>query len=101
MNESTTPLIKQFTGCATLAAIGIKLRELKVFQPIKQSVQIAQKTIKHSPTDKLYDAFISRLPAAHGLVEINTRLRADSALPRACARTRSAEQSVVQATLDA
>src|SRR2546425_5970059 len=32
MNESTTPLIKQFTGCATLAIIGIKLKELKVFQ---------------------------------------------------------------------
>ena len=77
MNESTTPLIKQFTGCATLAAIGIKLRELKVFQPIQQTVQIAQKTIKDSPTDKLYDAFISLLAGAQGLVEINTRLRAD------------------------
>src|SRR2546427_3304717 len=30
------------TGCATLAAIGIKLRELQVFQPIKQTVQIAR-----------------------------------------------------------
>jgi hypothetical protein len=101
MNESTTPLIKQFTGCATLAAIGIKLRELKVFQPIKQSVQIAQKTIKDSPADKLYDAFISLLAGAHGLVEINTRLRADGALQRAFGRRRCAEQSVVQDTLNA
>jgi len=101
MNESTTPLIKQFTGCATLAAIGIKLRELKVFQPIQQSVQIAQKTIKDSPTDKLYDAFISLLAGAHGLVEINTRLRADGALQRAFGRGRCAEQSVVQDTLNA
>src|SRR5437899_633737 len=101
MNESTTPLIKQFTGCATLAAIGIKLRELKVFQPIKQSVQIAQKTIKDSPADKLYDAFISLLAGAHGLVEINTRLRADGALQRAFGRSRCAEQSVVQDTLNA
>src|SRR5437870_4713576 len=101
MNESTTPLIKQFTGCATLAAIGIKLRELEVFQPIKQSVQIAQKTIKDSPTDKLYDAFISLLAGAHGLVEINTRLRADGALQRAFGRSRCAEQSVVQDTLNA
>src|SRR2546426_7151764 len=99
MNESTTPLIKQFTGCATLAAIGIKLRELEVFQPIKQSVQIAQKTIKDSPADKLYDAFISLLAGAHGLVEINTRLRADGALQRAFGRSRCAEQSMVQDTL--
>src|SRR5438876_1625653 len=101
MNESTTPLIKQFTGCATLAAIGIKLRELQVFQPIKQSVQIAQKTIKDSPDDKLYDAWISLLAGAHGLVEINTRLRADGALQRAFGRSRCAEQSVVQDTLNA
>jgi hypothetical protein len=101
MNESTTPVIKQFTGCATLAAIGIKLRELNVFQPIKQSVQIAQKTIKDSPIDKLYDAFISLLAGAHGLVEINTRLRADGALQRAFGRSRCAEQSVVQDTLNA
>src|SRR5438270_6679607 len=101
MNESTTPLIKQFTGCATLAALGIKLRELKVFQPIQQSVQIAQKTIKDRPSDKLYDAFISLLAGAHGLVEINTRLRADVALQRAFGRSRCAEQSVVQDTLNA
>src|SRR5437660_8216969 len=101
MNESTTALTKQFTGCATLAAIGIKLRELNVFQPIKQTVQIAQKTIKDSPTDKLYDAFISLLAGAQGLVEINTRLRADGALQRAFGRGRCAEQSVVQDTLNA
>ena len=98
MNESTTPTTKQFTSCASLAAIGIKLRELKLFQPIEQTVHIAQKTIKDSPSDKLYDAFISMLAGAHGLVEINTRLRADAALQRAFGRSRCAEQSVVQDT---
>jgi hypothetical protein len=101
MNESTTPTIKQFTSCASLAALGIKLRELKVFEPIEQTVQIAQKTIKDHPTDKLYDALISLLAGAHGLVEINTRLRADAALQRAFGRSRCAEQSVVQDTLNA
>ena len=101
MNESTTLVSKQFTGCATLAAIGIKLRALNVFQPIQQTVQIAQKTIKDSPIDKLYDALISLLAGAHGLVEINTRLRADGALQRAFGRSRCAEQSVVQDTLNA
>jgi hypothetical protein len=64
-------------------------------------VQIGQKTVKHTPTDKLYDAFMSLLAGAHGLVEINTRLRADPALQAAFGRKACAEQSVVQETLSA
>ena len=101
MNESTRSTTKAFTGSASLAAIGLKLRERKVFEPIEQQVQIAQKTVKDRPSDKLYDAWISILAGAHGLVEINTRLRADSALQRAFGRSRCAEQSVVQDTLNA
>ncbi len=101
MNESTIWATKTFTGSASLAAIGIKLAELKLFEPIAQQVQIAQKTIKDRPSDKLYDAFISILAGAHGLVEINTRLRADVGLQRAFGRSRCAEQSVVQDTLNA
>ena len=78
----------------------MKLRQLDLFGPIRQHVQIAQKTVKHTPIEKLYDAFISLLAGAHGLVEINTRLRADPALQRAFGRHRCAEQSVVQETLD-
>src|SRR5436305_3373009 len=101
MNESTILATKTFTGSASLAAIGIKFAELKLFEPIAQQVQIAQKTIKDRPSDKLYDAFISMLAGAHGLVEINTRLRADVGLQRAFGRRRCAEQSVVQDTLNA
>src|SRR5260221_7091743 len=101
MNESTTCPTKQFTSSASLAVIGIKLAELKLFEPIKQQVQMAKKTVKDTPTDNLYDALISLLAGAHGLVEINTRLRADTALQRAFGRSRCAEQSVVQDTLNA
>src|SRR5216683_399377 len=100
MNESTTKQTKQFTGCASLAALGVKLRQLDLFGPIRKTVHIAQKAVKHTPTDKLYDAFISLLAGAHGLVEINTRLRADPALQAAFGRSTCAEQSVVQETLD-
>jgi len=100
MNESTTKATKHFTGCASLAALGVKLRQLDVFGPIRKTVQIAQKAVKHTPIDKLYDAFISLLAGAHGLVEINTRLRADPALQTAFGRSTCAEQSVVQQTLD-
>src|ERR1700694_4477491 len=101
MNESITPTTKAFTASATLAALGLKLRDLKLFEPIEQMVQIAQKTVKDRPSDKLYDALISILAGAHGLVEINTRLRADGALQRAFGRSRCAEQSVGQDTLNA
>src|SRR5213080_194412 len=101
MNESTTLTTKQFTGCASLAALGVKLRDLKLFEQIEQEVHIAQKTIKDRPSDKLYDAFISILAGAHGLVELNTRLRADVGLQRAFGRSRCAEQSVGQDTLNA
>ncbi len=101
MNESTTQATKQFTACASLAAIGVKLRELDVFGPIRTSVRIAQKTVKHTPTDKLYDGLISLLAGAHGLVEINSRLRSDRALQAAFGRAACAEQSGVQQTLDA
>ena len=80
MNESITGTTKHFSPTASLAAIGVKLSQLNLFGPIRTTVQIRQKTIKHTPTDKLSDAFISLLAGAHGLVEINTRLRADLAL---------------------
>jgi hypothetical protein len=79
----------------------VQLKHLDLFGPIRKTVLIAQKTVKHTPSDKLYDAFISLLAGAGGLVEINHRLRADPALQRAFGREACAEQSVVQETLDA
>jgi hypothetical protein len=100
MNESTTLTERHFSACASLAAIGVKLQHLDVLGPIREEVHIAQKTVKHTPIDKLIDGFITMLAGAHGLVEINTRLRSDRALQAAFGRSRCAEQSVVQETLD-
>jgi hypothetical protein len=101
MNESIIPTERHFTACASLAALGVHVSYLDLFGPIREEVHIAQKTVKHSPIDKLYDAFISLLAGAGGLVEINSRLRADPALQAAFGRSRCAEQSVVQDTLNA
>jgi hypothetical protein len=101
MNECITVTTSHFSPAASLAAIGVKLDQLDLFGPIRNDVQIQQKTVKHTPADKLYDALISLLAGAHGLVEINTRLRADPALQHAFGRQACAEQSVVQETLDA
>ena len=101
MNESITLTTKHFSPAASLAALGVKLSQLDLFGPIRTEVEIRQKTLKHTPADKLYDAFISLLAGAHGMVEINTRLRTDAALQHAFGRQGCAEQSVVQETLDA
>jgi len=82
------------------AAIGLKIRSLKLFDTIAEHVHIRQKRIKHTPIEKLTDAFVAILSGAHGLCEINTRVRCDAALQRAFGRTACAEQSVVQETLD-
>ncbi len=92
---------RHFSPAASLAALGLHLRQIDLFGPIRDSVKIAQKTVKYSPLDKLKDAFISILAGAHGLCEINTRLRSDPALQAAFGRTACAEQSVVQETLNA
>ena len=101
MDESTTQTTRHFSPCASLAALGVKLRQLDLFEPIRKQVRIAQKTVKHTPIDKLYEAFMAMLAGAHGLVEINSRLRSDPARPPAFGRSQCAEQSVVQETLDA
>jgi hypothetical protein len=98
--SSTLTTARHFSARASLAALGLKLRSLDLFGPVRETVKIAQKTVKHRPTQKLYDAFITLLTGAQGLVEINTRLRSDTALQRAFGRTKCAEQSVVQETLD-
>jgi len=86
MNEATTKTTCHFSSCASLAAIGVTLRQRDLFGPIRKLVRIGQKTVKHTPHDKLYDALMAMLAGAHGLVEINSRLRADVALQEAFGR---------------
>lgn len=92
---------QRFTPHAPLAAVGLKINSMKMLDPIKQKVVIPQKSIRHTPTQKLQDAFIAILAGAHGLSEINTRVRSDEALQRAFGRSSCADQSVVQETLNA
>ena len=100
MNKSNTKQTSHYTPAASLAALGLKLQHVHLFDPIHQQVHIAQKTVKYTPTNKLYDGFIALLAGAQGMVEINTRLRADPILHLAFGRAQCAEQSVVQQTLD-
>lgn len=102
MSKSTTPRrSRHFSPHAGLAALGVTLRRLNLFGPIEEVVTMKQKVLKDTPLQKLGDAFFTILAGAHGLGEINTQLRSDPALQTAIGRTRCAEQSVVQDTLDA
>lgn len=72
---TTTDLVRQSTPRATLAALGLKVQQLDLFGPIRQQVYIKQKTVRYTPIDKLYDAWIAILAGAHSLVEDYTTLR--------------------------
>jgi hypothetical protein len=98
---TSSEVTRHFSPATSLAVLGTHLRQIDLFGPIRDSVKIAQKTVKYTPLDKLQDAFISILAGAHGLVEINTRLRSDPVLQAAFGRTACADQSVVQDTLNA
>jgi hypothetical protein len=104
MNESiilSEQVRQQFSARATLVGLGVKLRKLKVLEPVQEQVQITQKTVKYTPLEKLTDGLIAILAGAYGLVEINKRVRSDPALRAGFGRKGCAEQSVVQETLDA
>ena len=102
MAECTrSAIVRRSTAHASLAALGVKLHQLDLLSPLREEVKIAQKAVKYTPFEKLYDCFIGILAGAHGIVEINEGLRADPALQAAFGRTACAEQSVIQDTLDA
>lgn len=102
MNDSITRAqTRSFpTPRASLVALGALIRERHILDPIHHTVHIPQKTCQHSPTDKLDDALIALLAGAHGIYEVNTRLRNDPVLQRAFGRRACAEQSTIQQTLN-
>ena len=95
MNESN-----HFTARASLSAVGLHVQRLGIWNVLRQQVHIKQKIRTHTPLEKLQDCFVNILAGGHGLVEINTRLRADPALQRAFGRTACAEQSTISDTLN-
>jgi len=95
MNKYTT-----FSARCSLAAVGLLMRQMGIWAVIERGVHIQQKTVKHSPVEKLLDAFMNILAGGQGLSEVNTRVRPDRALQRAFGRVRCADQSQVSTTLN-
>jgi hypothetical protein len=101
MSQSTTSLHTQESSHASLAALVAHLAARGIFDELRAGVHLAQKTVQDSPQDKVQDILLALLAGTHSLVQLNTLLRQDAALQRAAGRSRSAEQSVAQQTLDA
>ena len=90
-----------FSGRASLASVGMWVKEHQIWHTIETQVKIKQKVIKHTPTDKLKDLFINILAGGHGIVEVNQRVRVDQAMQLAFGRSGCAEQSTISETLNA
>src|SRR5438128_2169003 len=43
---------RHFSPAASLAALGVHLRQIDLFGPVRDTVKIAQKTVKYAPLDK-------------------------------------------------
>ena len=101
MSQSTISITPQPSAQASLAALVAHLKARGIFDELRQGVHMAQKTVKDSPQDKVQDILLALLSGCQSLVQLNTLLRQESALQQAAGRTRVAEQSVAQQTLDA
>jgi hypothetical protein len=92
---------KLHTDHALLALLGAKFQQSDFFAPVRNLVQIKQKTVLHQPTDKLLDCLLGMLAGNVAVYQSNTNVLGDTALHKAFGRTACADQSTIQRTLDA
>lgn len=86
---------------ASLAIVGMNIQQMGIWEMIGQEVKIQQKTVTHTPMEKLQDAFINIMAGGQGIVEVNQRVKPDVGLSAAFGRQGCADQSGVSATLNA
>jgi hypothetical protein len=91
----------RYSPRASLAIMGMCSQQMGVWGMIGKQVKIQQKTVTHTPLQKLQDAFINILAGGHGIVEINQRVKPDRGLLAAFGRSTCADQSGVSQTLTA
>src|ERR671938_913539 len=89
------------TGRASLCALGEYLRRHCFFAPLREQVQIRQKTVRYRPIDKRLDALSGILCGAKTIAQNNITIRTDRAVQRAFGRNGCAEQSTIARTLRA
>jgi len=89
------------TGRASLCALGEYLKRQCFFAPLREQVQLPQKTVRYRPIDKLLDALSGILCGAKTIAQNNLTIRTDRAVQRAFGRTGCAEQSTIARPLRA
>ena len=89
---------KTQTAHGPLCVLGHYLLKEGVLEPLSR-VEISQKTVRHSPQQKLIDALVGVLGGCSALYEINSKVRPDLPLQRAFGRDRCADQSTISKTL--
>lgn len=91
----------RFSEHASLALIAEWTKSNHIWEGLQASVHIRQKTVKHSPSDKLKDMLINIWAGGERISSINNLLRTDEGLQRIFGRTSCAEQSTISETLNA
>jgi hypothetical protein len=99
--KDTTSKLKLHSDHALLCLIGHKSTQDKILAPLHREIKIDQKTVKHSPTEKLQDCLLAIMQGAEAVYQINTLLKSDPAVCRAFGRECCADQSTIQETLSA
>ena len=101
MSKDTTSKIKMHSNHALLALIGHKCQQDNLLAPMHQELKIQQKTVTHSPPDKLQDCLLAIMQGAEAVSQVNTCLKTDPGLSLAFGRQHCADQSTIQQTLSA
>lgn len=89
------------TSRASLCALGEYLKRHCCFAPLREQVQIPQKTVRYRPIDTVLEGLLGILCGAKTLSQSHVTMRTDPAVQRAFGRTGCAEQSTIARTLQA
>src|SRR5215467_6800891 len=79
------------TGRASLCALGEYLRRHCFFAPLRESVQIRQKTVRYRPIDRLVDGLSGVLCGGKGMAQSDVADKTDSDVLRAFERIKWGE----------
>jgi hypothetical protein len=71
------------TSRASLCALGEYLRRQCFFAPLREQVQVPQKTVRYRPIDKVLDGLLGILCGAKTISQSNVTIRLDPAVQRA------------------
>ena len=100
-NTITSVRVWHDSAHASLCVLGSYVRRTDFFAPLERQLQIHQKTLKYTPTQKIEMFLVALLAGAKAVSQTNLTLRVDAALCRAFGLPGCADQSVIAATLNA